>query len=42
MRGWWPGYDVECSCGQATKTGGAIRKYVADKVYFHTHYGFDL
>jgi len=25
MRGWWPGWDVECSCGAGSHTGGAIK-----------------
>ena len=35
MRGTWPGYDVECSCGWETKTGGATRKYTEDSVWMH-------
>jgi hypothetical protein len=34
MQGDW-GYDVECSCGWTTRTGGATRTYVADEVWFH-------
>lgn len=34
MRGQW-GYDVECSCGWKTTTGGAIKRYVADQVWAH-------
>lgn len=34
MRGTW-GYDVTCSCGWETRTGGATRKSVSDEVYFH-------
>jgi hypothetical protein len=37
MRGWWPGYDAECSCGWATNTGGAIRAYIQREVWFHKH-----
>jgi hypothetical protein len=29
MRGQW-GYDVTCSCGWDSRTGGALRRYVAD------------
>lgn len=35
MRGWWPGYDAECSCGWATNTGGAIHAYIEREVWFH-------
>lgn len=35
MRGTWPGYDVECSCGWATHTGGAVRSYIEREVWFH-------
>jgi hypothetical protein len=34
MRGQW-GYDVECSCGWATHTGGATWTYVASEVSLH-------
>ena len=34
MRGQW-GYDVECSCGWSTTTGGAIKRYVADELWAH-------
>lgn len=34
MRGTW-GYDVTCSCGWETRTGGAVKRYIADEVYFH-------
>lgn len=34
MRGQW-GYDVECSCGWQTRTGGAVKRYVAEEVYWH-------
>jgi hypothetical protein len=30
MPGHWPGYDVECYCGWASKTGGAIKARVAE------------
>lgn len=36
MRGSW-GYDVDCSCGWSTKTGGALRRYVEDLVWEHKH-----
>lgn len=35
MRGWWPGYDVECSCGWKTTTGGATRSYIEKEVWLH-------
>lgn len=35
MRGQWPGYDVTCSCGWETRTGGAVRSYIASEVHFH-------
>ena len=34
MRGSW-GYDVTCSCGWETKTGGAIRAYLQREVRWH-------
>ena len=34
MRGTW-GYDAECSCGWATKTGGAIKSSVETDVELH-------
>ena len=34
MRGPW-GYDVTCSCGWESRTGGAIRAYVQKEVYWH-------
>lgn len=36
MRGQW-GYDVACSCGWETKTGGGLRRYVEDKLFDHRH-----
>jgi hypothetical protein len=35
MRGHWPGWDVTCSCGWESRTGGAVRSYVADKLLDH-------
>jgi len=35
MRGTWPGYDVECSCGWDSRTGGATRGSVADDLARH-------
>lgn len=35
MRGHWPGWDVECSCGWKTKTGGAIRASVENDLWDH-------
>jgi hypothetical protein len=34
MRGSW-GYDVTCSCGWQSRTGGAIRAYVQQEVRRH-------
>lgn len=34
MRGLW-GYDVKCSCGWWTGTGGAVERYIRDEVWFH-------
>lgn len=41
MRGSW-GYDVECSCGQKSRTGGATLGYMKGQVYDHKNFGFDL
>jgi hypothetical protein len=35
MRGHWPGYDAECSCGWASKTGGATKASVEDALWDH-------
>lgn len=35
MRGTWPGYDVTCSCGWETRTGGAVRSYIEGEVSLH-------
>lgn len=35
MRGTWAGYDAECSCGWATRTGGAVKRYITDEIWFH-------
>lgn len=34
MRGQWD-YEARCSCGWETHTGGAVRRYVAEKVSDH-------
>jgi hypothetical protein len=34
MRGTW-GWDVECSCGWATHTGGATRRSVEEDLWLH-------
>jgi hypothetical protein len=34
MRGTW-GYDATCSCGWDSRTGGGLRRYVAEKVADH-------
>jgi hypothetical protein len=41
MRGQW-GYDVRCSCGQETRTGGATERHIRDRVRMHVHYGAKL
>jgi hypothetical protein len=41
MRGSW-GWDVKCSCGQQSRTGGGVQSWVKRLVYFHTHYGWPL
>ena len=35
MRGSWDGYDVACSCGWESKTGGAIKSCVTDLMEKH-------
>jgi len=35
MRGHWTGWDVECSCGWTSATGGAIRARVAEALWDH-------
>jgi len=34
MRGQWS-YDVTCSCGWETRTGGAVRSYIEREVRIH-------
>lgn len=34
MRGFW-GYDVKCSCGWESRTGGGTRRYVNEKLEDH-------
>jgi hypothetical protein len=34
MRGLWD-YEAMCSCGWHSKTGGATRRYIAEKVQDH-------
>ena len=34
IRGSW-GYDVICSCGWESRTGGAIRTYMEREVWLH-------
>jgi hypothetical protein len=36
MRGTW-GWDVVCSCGWETNTGGGVRSYVEDKLWDHRY-----
>jgi hypothetical protein len=35
MRGSWDGWDAECSCGWASRTGGAIKARVSEAVADH-------
>lgn len=35
MRGAWPGYDAECSCGWSSRTGGGVQSWVEDLVRDH-------
>jgi hypothetical protein len=37
MRGSWAGYDVACSCGWESKTGGATKASVEDELFDHRH-----
>lgn len=37
MRGRWPGYDVTCSCGWESRTGGATRHSVANDLWDHRY-----
>jgi len=36
MRGSW-GYDVTCSCGWASRTGGGLRRYVRELLDLHRY-----
>lgn len=36
VRGHWPGgYDVVCSCGWESRTGGGTRSYIRGRVWEH-------
>lgn len=37
MRGSWAGWDVECSCGEGSHTGGAIKARVQEWLFDHRH-----
>jgi len=37
MRGAW-GYDVTCSCGWETKTGGGVRSWIEEEIYAHKRF----
>lgn len=37
MRGHWPGYDVTCSCGWESRTGGATRGSVESDFWDHRY-----
>ena len=34
--GW--GYEVKCSCGWTTRTGGAVKSYITAEARFHKNY----
>lgn len=34
MRGEWA-YDVSCSCGWESRTGGGVRRYLQEQVRWH-------
>jgi hypothetical protein len=34
MKGNW-GWDVRCSCGQESRTGGATQRYIKERIYWH-------
>ena len=42
MRGTWPGYDVVCSCGDESHTGGAVRSYIENAIWGHKVAGLPL
>lgn len=35
MRGHWPGWDADCTCGWSAATGGAVKSYVQTQVDDH-------
>ncbi len=35
MRGSWPGWDAECSCGWGSQFGGGIKARIKEAVYWH-------
>jgi hypothetical protein len=35
MRGSWPGYEAECSCGWKSRTGGGVESWVRELVSEH-------
>lgn len=37
MRGTWA-YDIKCSCGWESKTGGAVKTYITEEARFHKLY----
>lgn len=37
MRGRWPGFDVKCSCGWESHTGGAVRTSVEEDLWLHRY-----
>jgi hypothetical protein len=36
MRGTW-GWDVRCSCGMETRTGGATRRSIRELIWLHKY-----
>ncbi len=35
MRGHWPGWDVKCSCGWESRTGGATKTAIREAIWLH-------
>jgi hypothetical protein len=38
------GWDVRCSCGWETRTGGAVPRYIRDQIWWHrwdVEHGFE-
>jgi len=41
MRGLW-GYEVKCSCGQESHTGGGTMRWLREKVWEHVRFEVPL